>query len=130
MIVVAIIGVLAAVAIPAYQGYIKKSKMATVQNNFNIAMHKIKAELTKGDENSNFITDDIVGELNHGSKKSPFDSTKDAFAVGLAGCDDGQICVSTTNLNSVANQESVIIYAPNICEGIDFKLQDVGVKKE
>ena len=37
MIVVAIIGVLAAIAIPAYQGYIKKSKINTSLSNFEAA---------------------------------------------------------------------------------------------
>ncbi|MEJ2399247.1 MAG: prepilin-type N-terminal cleavage/methylation domain-containing protein, partial [Gammaproteobacteria bacterium] len=42
MIVVAIIGILAAIAIPAYQGYIKTSKQNAVHDNADSAYRFIK----------------------------------------------------------------------------------------
>ncbi len=47
MIVVAIIGILAAVAIPAYQDYIKTANMSKVSANFEEAARAIKNELAK-----------------------------------------------------------------------------------
>ena len=47
MIVVAIIGILAAVAIPAYQDYIKTANMAKVTSNFEEGQRTIKNEMAK-----------------------------------------------------------------------------------
>jgi type IV pilus assembly protein PilA len=48
MIVVAIIGILAAVALPAYQDYIKTANMARVSSNFEEAVRVTKATFSKG----------------------------------------------------------------------------------
>ena len=48
MIVVAIIGILAAVALPAYQDYIKTANMARVNSNFEEAARAAKATFSKG----------------------------------------------------------------------------------
>ena len=47
MIVVAIIAILAAIAIPAYNNYIKESRMAKVTSHFDEAIRATKAELAK-----------------------------------------------------------------------------------
>ena len=47
MIVIAIIGILAAIAIPAYNGYIENAKMIKVSNHYNEASRLIGAEMTK-----------------------------------------------------------------------------------
>ena len=47
LIVVAIIGVLAAVGIPLYQGYVLSGKVAAATQNYNIAKNQVKASLTK-----------------------------------------------------------------------------------
>ena len=47
MIVVAIIAILAAIAIPAYNNYIKESRMAKVTSHYDEAARSIKAELAK-----------------------------------------------------------------------------------
>ena len=48
MIVVAIIGILAAVALPAYQDYIKTANMARVTSNYEEAVRVTKATFSKG----------------------------------------------------------------------------------
>ncbi len=48
MIVVAIIGILAAIAIPAYQGYIARSQINSHVDNFEIAARFIRNEFAKG----------------------------------------------------------------------------------
>ena len=49
MIVVAIIGILAAVALPAYQDYIKTANMARASSNFETAVKSAKATFVKGE---------------------------------------------------------------------------------
>jgi len=130
MIVVAIIGVLAAIAIPAYQGYIKKSKISTVRTNFDAAVNLVKNELAKGLTGDTEIIDDAVASLNDGNKKAPFDNGAAGFASGAAAGANGQIVISTTNLRGVAAESTVTIYAPADVGAIDFNLTDVVVTKE
>ena len=47
MITVAIIGILAAIAIPAYNGYILSAKKTEVQAHFNFAVNEIRTEIDK-----------------------------------------------------------------------------------
>ena len=47
MIVVAIIAILAAIAIPAYQNYIKEARLAKVTDHYDEAYRSIKGELAK-----------------------------------------------------------------------------------
>ena len=49
MIVVAIIGILSAVAIPAYQGYIENANMAKVSAHYSSAINLVRSTIAKGD---------------------------------------------------------------------------------
>ena len=109
MIVVAIIGVLAAIAIPAYQGYILKSKINTARENFETAKRFVVTELNKASTGSMVLTNDAVGELNQGGKKAPFDNTVAAFVEGTPADTKGQVGISTTDIRSVNSGDSVTV---------------------
>lgn len=47
MIVIAIIGILAAIAIPAYNGYIANAKMVKVTNHYDEAVRQTRSEFSK-----------------------------------------------------------------------------------
>lgn len=78
MIVVAIIGILAAIAIPQYMSYIAGSKMKSCASNFAVASSFVAAELKKDpvDRSENAIQD-----LLRGGKKNPYNASEPAFAV-------------------------------------------------
>ncbi len=124
MIVVAIIGVLAAIAIPAYQGYIKKSKINTARENFEAAKRLVKNELNKGSYNDPAITTDVVGELNEGGKKAPFINTVPAFAAtDTPAAASGQVAINNANggtsLKVVPAGQSVTVSIGTAPAGLD-----------
>jgi len=109
MIVVAIIAILAAIAIPAYNNYIKQAKLNAVRDNFDAAHRLVKNEVAKVAAGGNLNTD-LVGTLGEGDKKTPFDATKDAFISTACGADDGVISVLCTTANTTpgANESCAI----------------------
>jgi prepilin-type N-terminal cleavage/methylation domain-containing protein len=101
MIVVAILGILAAVAIPQYLNYIARTKINSAKSNYEIAINVVKSEFAKKAAGSPAATS-VVTVLNEGSKKSPFNSAVDAFIVGVAPAVDGQVAISVDDLDSLA----------------------------
>ena len=77
MIVVAIIGILAAIAIPAYNGYIKSSKVTSLVENWENAFRLAKNEAAKMTATGN--CDGMLAQLNSGGKKAIGNSSADAF---------------------------------------------------
>ena len=79
MIVVAIIGILAAIAMPAYNGYIKQSKVTSLIEHMANAVRIVKSENAKiaaGSEG-----EDIVAQLNLGNKAAIGNLTVAAFTA-------------------------------------------------
>ena len=70
MIVVAIIGILAAIAIPAYNGYITKSKVSSLVANWENALRLTKAEAAKMQVKNDGTCDSVITQLNDGGKQA------------------------------------------------------------
>jgi len=97
MIVVAIIGILAAIAIPAYNGYIKQSKISGIIENMENGLRVAKAEAAKIAAGGTCVN--VITQLNDGQKKAIGDAAADAYlngapAVGQVGVvdDDADGC--------------------------------------
>jgi len=105
MIVVAILGILAAVAIPQYLNYIAQAKINAARANYQIALNVVKGEFVKAAAGTSPTTD-VVTDLNVGDKKSPFNVQLKAFAGTL---NPGVVAINVTNLASVPSNGNVII---------------------
>jgi prepilin-type N-terminal cleavage/methylation domain-containing protein len=84
MIVVAVLGVLVAIAAPAYVRYIMASRATVVVANFDRGTGLIQTEISKRSAGSTSYLDtdiEFVQALNRGGKKSPYDSALDAFVT-------------------------------------------------
>ena len=68
MIVVAIIGILAAIAIPAYNGYIKQSKVSAHVSNWENALRLTKGEAAKIAAGGTCVS--VLTQLNDGGKQA------------------------------------------------------------
>ena len=103
MIVVAIIAILAAIAIPAYNNYIKEARMAKVTEHYDGAVRTLKAEFAKraaiiartGDPTSvtALTSVDLVRDIIDPDRR-PAPNGAEAFvasADGAAGVDTGAI---------------------------------------
>ena len=93
MIVVAIIGILAAIAIPAYNGYIKQSKISSLIENFENGFRLAKGEAAKIAAGGLCVS--VIDQLNDGAKKAIGTPASDAYA-GAAGTIAGQVSIVET----------------------------------
>lgn len=103
MIVVAIIGILAAIAIPQYMSYVAGSKMKSCASNFSVASSFIGAELKKdpADRSTN-----LTLELVRGGKKDPYNATQPAFQWGTAITATANNCIiGITNGGTAATED-------------------------
>jgi len=82
MIVIAIIGILASIALPAYAGYITHAKVSAVVEHQQNAIRLVKAEAAKMAGGSPGA--DVIAQLNNGARKAVGDPSNPAFAIGTA----------------------------------------------
>jgi len=112
MIVVAIIGILAAIAIPAYNGYILQSKVSSLVENHSSALRLAQAEAAKFAASPVACvpaTDSIIVRLNTGGKQAIGSPGTAAFGIAAAPA-AGQISVTgLTNGCTVPNTNVSII---------------------
>ena len=110
LIVVAILGILSAVAIPQYQGYMTQTKMNTSRSNHEIIASFIQSSFSNcssGASVASFGTSstacsatattfvsDIETYLDNKNITNPYDSTQDALFVGVASTNLGTTYVT------------------------------------
>ena len=122
MIVVAIIGILAAIAIPAYNGYIKQSKVSSHVVNWENAFRITKNEASKIAADGTCVN--VITQLNDGNKEAVGNAGTAAFVrgvaaapgqVGVNGIDAGGCPVSGTavNVNAVLISGTVVADYPD-----------------
>lgn len=106
MIVVAIIGILAAIAIPAYNGYISSAKIKSHISNKDIALRLVRNEYAKGSSGGScgYPSNNLAGflaHLNEGGKRAVGNAADPAFISVASGAspaagDEGTVGVYLT----------------------------------
>ena len=107
MMVVAIIGILAAVAVPAYSRYLARAKHNVVIGNFELANNLARSEIAKkaaGAAGAVTTAAGLVALLNAGDKRSPYSSGDSAFQ--MAGSIPGTVVID----DSVAGTLNITAY--------------------
>lgn len=94
MIVIAIIGILAAIAIPAYNGYIAQAKLNAAHTNADAAFRLAKNEVARLAATGSG-TIDLVATLNAGGKQSPYSQSAAYIAGGTPG-NEGVVSIDVT----------------------------------
>jgi prepilin-type N-terminal cleavage/methylation domain-containing protein len=110
MIVIAIIGILAAIAIPAYTGYIAQAKVSGVLENMENAFRLVKGEASKIAAGG--VCANVVTQLNDGGKLAlgaTVASATPAFFDGASSPNAGQVFVGGLTLGCPVPAQLVTI---------------------
>jgi len=105
MIVVAIIAILAAIAIPAYNQYIKEAQMSKVSSHYDEAYRSVKAEMAKivaiqarGAADTDYIdindANDWISDVINPEDRTAPKSSDPAYADGTGDGDSGQVGIT------------------------------------
>ena len=98
MIVVAILGILSAIAIPAYSGLIRQSRVSALLEHVNIAERLVKSEMGRVAAGGTPL--DILASLNQGNPSAVGNSGTPAFmAAGIP--DQGQVSITGLGAGNV-----------------------------
>ncbi len=100
MIVVAIIGILAAIAIPAYQDYVTKARYTEVTG--QAAPYKLGVE-------DCWQTEGVIANCDAGSSGVPAAYSSTAGAVATVGVTDGVITVTPNTYKNIAATDTLIL---------------------
>ncbi len=124
MIVVAIIAILAAIAIPAYQSYIKEANISKVISNYDEAVRASKAELAKinaqiarGKTLTALTNSELVNIFGEDTATAPGDANAYILGAANANATTGQIGYEITSGNSAAGSAVITINRPAYSSG-------------
>ena len=109
MIVVAIIGILAAIAVPAYNGYIKQSKVTSLIGNWENALRATKSEAAKIAAGGTCVS--VITQLNDGGKRAIGDTAGTAAYAASNAPAAGQIGVDGLTAGCPVSGTAVTIHA-------------------
>jgi prepilin-type N-terminal cleavage/methylation domain-containing protein len=113
MVVMAILGILCAVAIPQFLGYLAQSKLTALHTNHATAVSLVRNEIAKRNAGGWPYLDtaaEFAAELNKSGKKSVYDNSADAFAT--SGSTPGTVVI-TKNTTVTPGIYGVVAYDMN-----------------
>jgi predicted Zn finger-like uncharacterized protein len=114
---IAVLGILAAIAIPAFLGQREKARMRMLESNYNMAISVVREELEKCGADRDSVTTEVVAQLNAGGTSNPWFPESDAFSSSFG---KGQVSISHKDLRSLCGKNSeVVIMADNRGDGIE-----------